>query len=61
MDPELRLARSYDGMTIHREDCRHGRIPWLWARQRPAEHVRDVAVRFGYRFCRLCKPFAGEQ
>ena len=50
------LARSRDGRVIHRDDCRHARIPWYWADKVDADELLHVKLRMGYRTCRTCQP-----
>jgi hypothetical protein len=50
------LARSKDGLTIHRATCRHARAPWYGADPLSDDELLDVKLRLGYRVCRDCKP-----
>jgi hypothetical protein len=53
------LARSADGMTIHRADCRYAKPEgrWLWAAEQTDPNTVKRAIReFGYRTCKICRP-----
>jgi len=50
------LARSKDGRTIHRADCRHARVPWPGADALTNGELLEVKVELGYRVCRICEP-----
>ncbi len=50
------LARSNDGMVIHRRDCRHARIPWYGADRLTDDELWSVKMVFGYRVCKVCEP-----
>ncbi len=43
------LARSEDGLVIHRDTCRHARAPWYGADRVSDDELLDAKVRLGYR------------
>jgi hypothetical protein len=55
----MNLSRSYSGLIIHERSCRYARVPWLWADDKTAAEVEQVAVEFGYRYCGSCAQKAG--
>lgn len=51
------FARSKDGDVVHRASCRHARIPWRWADNKPLWVVAQVVRSTGWlRECGICKP-----
>jgi len=50
------LARSYDGKTIHRADCRHARVPWRIVDDVDDDFLLQAKLALGYRVCKVCKP-----
>lgn len=50
------LARSNDGRTIHRVDCRHARVPWWWADKATDDEVLWAKLEMGYLVCKICQP-----
>ncbi len=54
----MELARSADGLVIHRDTCRYAGPTnhWYWADGKDRAQVAFVVALFGYRQCRVCKP-----
>lgn len=50
------LARSKDGLTIHRADCRHARVPWPGADKVSDWELLQAKLTLGYRVCKDCEP-----
>lgn len=50
------LARSMDGLVIHRALCRHARAPWPAADRLTDDELLDAKLTLGLRICRVCKP-----
>ena len=50
------LARSKNGLVIHRDTCKHARVPWPGADPITDDELLSAKLRFGYRVCRVCKP-----
>lgn len=56
MTTERHLARSRDGMVIHRDTCRHARMPWHWPDRATVDELLAAKMRMGYRTYRVCEP-----
>ncbi len=56
MSDPRHLARSEDGLVIHRDTCEHARAPWYGADRVSDDELLDAKLRLGYRVCRVCKP-----
>jgi hypothetical protein len=53
----MKLARSKDGAVVHLASCRHARIPWNWADDKPWWTVAEVIDRTPWlRWCQICSP-----
>jgi hypothetical protein len=51
----VKFARSKDGAVVHQATCRHARIPWNWADDKPSWAVVGFVERASWlRLCRVC-------
>lgn len=54
------LRKSKNGLVIHRPTCRWAGhcSTWAWAKDQEHEQVVKATSEWGYRACRVCRPFA---
>lgn len=57
----MNLARSADGLTIHKQECRYAKANrhWTWADDKNMYDVIHVCEQFGYQTCLTCYPIPG--